>query len=280
MTFPASAALSGPCGPAGDRTGPARKQMVDRLEDDGVLTDPRLREALVRLRLDVLLPHAYVRTSEPGIEPIQWHLLDGSHPEDRQEWLDLVHSGESVLLQRDGEPLEALGRGPVTGGHMTSMSTYLPATVEALQTLRPAPRKNYLELGPGPGVSLALAALVTGHGYATGIERDASMAAFAQQNLDRLALGATVAQGDALDGHVPAAPYDLMHSGIGVPRVPCAWVEQLAPGGRLLTTLTTRTPSWPGQLLVTRTPAGSIEAVLQGRPRGYRRCTATDGSPL
>ncbi|MFD4377060.1 hypothetical protein [Streptomyces sp. NPDC058486] len=53
-------------------------------------------------------------------------------------------------------------------------------------------------------------------------------------------------------------------------RVPAAWVEQLAPGGRLLTTLVSRTPSWPGQVLVTRTRAGRAGAVLRGRPRGYR----------
>lgn len=63
---------------------------------------------------------------------------------------------------------------------------------------------------------------------------------------------------------------DRVDSGIGVPCVPTTWVEQLAPGGRLLTTLATRTPSWPGQLLITRTPPGAVEAVLRGRPRGHR----------
>ncbi|MFE0701136.1 protein-L-isoaspartate O-methyltransferase [Streptomyces sp. NPDC058872] len=247
-----------------------RTAMVDRLASTGVLTDSLLRDALLHVHREVLLPHAYVRVSGPGADPIDWRLLDGSHPEDRQEWLELIHSDESILLQRDGEPLDALGRGPVTGGHMTSMSTYAPATVETLQTLQLAPGRRYLELGPGPGVSLALAATVTGPGLATGVERDAHMAAFAQRNLDRLGVGATVFEGDALDGQEGRAPYDLIHSGIGVPCVPPAWVEQLAAGGRLLTTLVTRTPSWPGQLLVTRSGRGRIETVLQGRARGYR----------
>ncbi|MFC8536629.1 methyltransferase [Streptomyces sp. NPDC057249] len=244
--------------------------MVDRLSVDGVLSDRLLRDALLRLPREVLLPHAYVRVSGPGADPIEWRLLDGSHPEDRQEWLDVIHSGDSVLLQRDGERLDALARGPVTGGHMTSMSTYLPATVEALQALELGPGQRYLELGPGPGISLALAAAITGPGLATGVERDTHMAAFAQQNLNRLGVGAAVAVGDALDGQQARAPYDRIHSGIGVPRLPEAWVDQLAPGGRLLTTLVTRTPSWPGQLMATRTGTGRIEAVLQGRPRGYR----------
>jgi len=248
----------------------ARSDMVGRLSTEGLLSDVLLRDALLRLPREVLLPHAYVRVSGPGTDPIDWRLLDGSHPEDRQEWLDLIHSGESVLLQRDGERLDALGRGPVTGGHMTSMSTYLPATVEALQALELGPGQRYLELGAGPGISLALAAAIAGPGLATGVERDGHMAAFAQRNLDRLGVGAAVAVGDALDGREARAPYDRIHSGMGVPRVPEAWVDQLAPGGRLLTTLVTRTPSWPGQLLATRTEAGEIEAVLRGRPRGYR----------
>ncbi|WP_234351972.1 MULTISPECIES: protein-L-isoaspartate O-methyltransferase family protein [unclassified Streptomyces] len=251
-------------------TSARRAAMVERLGAEGVLTDSRLRGVLLSVPREVLLPHAYVRVSDPGVEPIGWRLLDGAHPDDREEWLDLVHSGESVLLQRDGERLDALARGPVTGGHMTSMSTYGRATVEALQTLRPAPGQRYLELGPGPGVSLALAAAVTGPRLAFGVERDGHMAAFAQRNLDRLGLGATVVEGDALDGHPAGEVFDRIHSGIGVPCVPPAWVGQLAPGGRLLTTLTTRSPGWPGQLLVTRTGAGGVEAVLRGRPRGYR----------
>ncbi|MEU8544826.1 methyltransferase [Streptomyces sp. NPDC048717] len=253
-----------------EATSRRRADMVDRLTADEVLTDTLLRDALLHVRREVLLPHAYVRVSGPGADPVDWRLLDGAHPDDRQEWLELIHSDESILLQRDGEPLDTLDRGPVTGGHMTSMSTYTPATLEALQAMRLCPGQRYLELGPGPGVSLALAATITGPGLATGVERDGHMAAFAQRNLDHLSLGAAVVEGDGLEGHEPQAPYDRIHSGIGVPRLPPAWVDQLAPGGRLLTTLATRTPSWPGHLLVTRTPAGTVEAVLRGRPRGYR----------
>ncbi|WP_225805544.1 methyltransferase, partial [Streptomyces sp. NK15101] len=242
----------------------------DRLASAGTLTDPLLRDALLRVPREVLLPHAYLRVSGPGADPIDWRLLDGSHPDDREEWLDLIHSDQSILFQRDGEPLDSLARGPVTGGHMTSMSTFTPATVEALQDLGLKPGRRCLDLGAGPGVSLALAASVTGAGLATGVERDGHMAAFAQGSLDRLGIDAVVVEGDALEGHENRAPYDRIHSGIGVPCLPPAWVEQLAPGGRLLTTLATRTPSWPGQLLVTRADTGRIEAVLRGRASGYR----------
>ncbi|UYQ65881.1 methyltransferase domain-containing protein [Streptomyces peucetius] len=270
MTAPNSVSHAGAQEHLAARAAKARQELVSRLDGDGVLTDPRLREALLVVRREVLLPHAYVRVSGPGADPIEWRLLDGSHAEDQAEWLALIHSDDSVLLQRDGEPLDALGRGPVTGGHMTSMSSYTPATIDALQSLQLDTGQRFLDLGPGPGVSLALAATVTGPGHAVGVERDPHMTAFARKNLNRLGLGAAVVEGDALDGDPAGALYDRIHSGIGVPCVPAAWVEQLTPGGRLLTTLATRTPSWPGRLLVTRTPQGRIEAALKGRPRGYR----------
>ncbi|WP_326742732.1 methyltransferase domain-containing protein [Streptomyces sp. NBC_01768] len=247
-----------------------RLAMVERLQADGVLTDPRLRDALSRLDREVLMPRAYVRRSEQGSEPVVWELLDGAHPEDRAEWQDLVYSGESVLVQRDGEQLENQVRGVVNGGRMTAMSTFTPYTVEVLQRMRIDAGHTYLDLGTGPGVSLALAAALTGPGRAVGVERDEHMAAFAQKTLGRAGVGARVMTGDAVDGHAARAPYDRIHSGIEVPCLPSVWVDQLAPGGRLLTTLATRTPSWPGHCLVTRTAGGHVEAVLEGGPRGHR----------
>ncbi|MDT0616414.1 protein-L-isoaspartate O-methyltransferase family protein, partial [Streptomyces lancefieldiae] len=249
-------------------TGARRAAMVERLEADGVLTDVRLREALLSVPREVLLPHAYVRVSDPGAEPIEWRLLDGAHPDDREEWLDLIHSGESVLLQRDGEPLDALERGPVTGGHMTSMSTYGLATVEALQTLQLAPGQRYLELGSGPGVTLALAAAVTGPCLAVGVERDGRMAAFAQHNLDQVGLGATVVEGDALDGHPAGGAFDRIHSGIGVPCVPRA-----CGGGR---PHGVSASSWR-PCTVRKAPAGKSAgtAAAGTRPRTWRPCSAT-----
>lgn len=133
-----------------EATSRRRAGMVDRLAAEGVLTDSLLRDALLCLPREVLLPHAYVRVSGPGADPIDWRLLDGSHPDDRLEWLDVIHSDESILLQRDGEPLDALPRGPVTGGHMTSMSTYTPATIEALQAMNSAPGSGIWSSGRAP----------------------------------------------------------------------------------------------------------------------------------
>jgi hypothetical protein len=136
-------------------TGARRAAMVERLEADGVLTDVRLREALLSVPREVLLPHVYVRVSDPGVEPIEWCLLDGAHPDDRAEWLDLIHSGESVLLQRDGEPLDALVRGlfHATADAYGRHHPGLPDEAVHLLagTLRGIRRPALLDLGTGTG---------------------------------------------------------------------------------------------------------------------------------
>ncbi|WP_326769433.1 hypothetical protein OG978_37115 [Streptomyces sp. NBC_01591] len=164
----------------------ARLALVERLQEDGVLTDPRLRDALSLLDRGVLMPRAYVRRGEQAGEPVVWELLDGAHPKDRAEWQDLVYSGESVLVQRDGERLEGQARGIVRGGRMTAMSTFTPYTVEVLQRMRIAAGHTYLDLGTGPGVSLALAAALTGPGRAVGVERDEHMAGFGRSRPCRI----------------------------------------------------------------------------------------------
>ncbi|MFJ8849959.1 hypothetical protein [Streptomyces sp. NPDC102437] len=73
--------------------------------------DPLLRDALSRLDRGVLMPLAYIRRSEP----VGWELLDGAHPEDRAERQDLVYSGESVLVQRDGDTVSKVAFGAAHG---------------------------------------------------------------------------------------------------------------------------------------------------------------------
>ncbi|MGW8490275.1 hypothetical protein [Streptomyces sp. NPDC055886] len=91
----------------------AREAMVARLEAAGQLRPGPVREALPALRREVLIPQAYVRRSDPGVEPPQWDLLGWAAPADRAELLDVLYGGASVLVQHDGEPL--LGRPPGSG---------------------------------------------------------------------------------------------------------------------------------------------------------------------
>ncbi|MCC3773331.1 hypothetical protein K6I33_001953 [Streptomyces sp. UNOB3_S3] len=99
--------------------------MVRRPEEQEVISDSLLRKALLEVRREVLLPQAYVRRDAGYPEPVVLELLDGAHPDDRREWLELIYSGASVLAQRDGEALEGQVRGRMRGGRITSAAFWL-----------------------------------------------------------------------------------------------------------------------------------------------------------
>ncbi|GAA2720207.1 MULTISPECIES: methyltransferase domain-containing protein [Streptomyces] len=246
----------------------ARQAMVRRLEEQGVLSDPLLREALLAVPREVLLPRAYVRRDAGYPEPVVLELLDGVHPEDRKEWLELIYSGASVLAQRNGEALEGQVRGRVKGGRITSQTSVVSMTVQMLQDLRLCPGLSYLELGAGPGYSTALAARVLGAGRVTAVERDAEMAFAAARRLAALGLEADVVAGDGLDGHPERAPYERIAFTFSVPYLPVKVVEQLAEDGLLLAHLTADSPSWPG-LVTVRKAGGRLEASVCGSRLGH-----------
>ena len=94
------------------------------------------------------------------------------------------------------------------------------------------------------------------------VERLAGLHALARRNLDaaggpdvRLVLG------DGRFGHPPNAPYDSIVAAAGGEDVPAAWLEQLAPGGRLVAP--TAMPGLAGHALVVvdRTPDGYVRQV-------------------
>ncbi|WP_438828564.1 protein-L-isoaspartate O-methyltransferase family protein [Streptomyces hesseae] len=238
------------------------------MEEQGDLTDPLLREALLRVRREVLLPRAYVRRDAGHPEPMELQLLDGADPEDREEWLEVIYGGASVLAQRNGEALEEQARGRVRGGRITSAASVVSMTVRMLHDLELRPGLSYLELGAGPGYSAAVASYVLGAGRVTAVERDAHMAAAAARRLATLGLEVDVVAGDGLDGHRERAPFERIAFAFSVPYLPQRVVGQLAGGGLMLTHLTADSPSWPA-LISVRKPGGRLEATVRGSLLGH-----------
>jgi protein-L-isoaspartate(D-aspartate) O-methyltransferase len=248
----------------------ARAALVARLHRAGHLPPGPVSEALLALDRQVLMPQAYVRRSAPDEAPPRWDLLDWSAPEDRDELLHVLYSGDSVAIQHDGEPLLGRARGTRSGGAMTSMSSVMGMTVELLQELDLEPGQRVLDVGTGAAVTAAVACFVSGDAGVVTIDRDEHVTSAAAAHLADLDYRPTVITGDGKAGWPDRAPYDRVFVSFAVPRVPPALVEQLAPQGLSLATVGTSSPSWPGLAVITKTARGRIAGELRAVEFGHR----------
>ncbi len=95
-----------------------------------------------------------------------------------------------------------------------------------------------LEIGTGCGYQAALLAAMARQ--LVSIERLRDLHLKARQNLDTLRRelphwpDVRLVYGDGMLGHAPSAPYDTIIAAAGGDRLPSAWLDQLAPGGRLV----------------------------------------------
>ncbi|MER5597029.1 methyltransferase domain-containing protein [Streptomyces sp. NPDC002265] len=260
-------------GPPADAEGSpadARALMVAGLERNDELRPGPVRDALLALPREVLMPQAYVRRSAPGEEPPRWDLLDWSVPQDRRELLGLLYGGASVLVQHDGEPLLGRVRGTRSGASMTSMSTVVGLTASLLQELDLRAGQRVLDVGTGAGVTAAVACRICGDQEVVTLDRDRHLTDAAAVRLAGIGFRPDVVCGSGDEGCPARAPFDRIFVSYAVQRVPTALVEQLAPGGRLLAHVTSASPSWPALAVVERTADGQVTAELRAVEFAHR----------
>lgn len=127
---------------------------------------------------------------------------------------------------------------PIGRGQTVSQPTTVATMLELTQ---PAPGDRVLDIGTGSGWQAALLSHCVGpEGFVVTVERHPTLAQTAAERLKNLAAQNTVVAltGDATMGSAPYAPYDVIVSAASSSQIPPAWVEQLAPGGRLLHPIT------------------------------------------
>ncbi|MEU5662093.1 methyltransferase domain-containing protein [Streptomyces longwoodensis] len=248
----------------------ARAAMVARLEESGALDPGPVREALLALPRQILVPQAYARRSLPDETPPHWDLLDFSRPADRAELLGRLHSGDSVAIQHDSEPILGRVPGPRRGGAITAMSSTMSLTADLLQQLDLRPGQRVLDVGTGAGVTASVACFVCGDDGVVTLDIDPHVTAAARERLSALGYRPATVTGDGTTGWAATGPYDRIFVSFAVRHVPQALVEQLAPGGRALMTLGTSSPSWPSLAMIERRQDGSVAARLQAVEFGHR----------
>ncbi|CAM5273743.1 ATP-binding cassette domain-containing protein (plasmid) [Streptomyces viridifaciens] len=240
-----------------------RARLVERLETEAGLVDPALRAAFSAVRREIIVPRGYApRDQVAGTDRRVWQLLDAGHPADLQEWLDLVYSGESLMLHLPGQDPAAVPRGHlVVGGGFASQTTHTTALVHLLQPLALRRGARVLEAGTGAGTVAALLCEITGQERVTGIEVDPRLGRAARERLAAAGYRPRLLTGDALVG-CPGEKFDTIVLSFSVRSVPAALLEQMAPGGSLVAGIHTGSPSWPSHCRITRTATGWDAALI------------------
>jgi protein-L-isoaspartate(D-aspartate) O-methyltransferase len=142
--------------------------------------------------------------------------------------------------------MRALPRERFAPGHLRPLA-YADLELEVAPgrfLLRPRDLAKLVDaLGPRPGLKALEIAGATGYGAAVlaacgasvmTLDPDRELSFAANAALQGAGVvGATAVCGEAAAGWAEAAPYDLMLVNGGSEFVPQAWLEQLAPGGRL-----------------------------------------------
>jgi protein-L-isoaspartate(D-aspartate) O-methyltransferase len=123
-----------------------------------------------------------------------------------------------------------------TDGTTISCASQPGVVALMLEQLQPQPGHRVLEIGAGSGYNAALLARLTGpDGHVTTIDVDDDLVAGARSHLEAAAVtDVTVVLADGALGYAGGAPYDRIVATVGAHGIPQAWLDQVAPGGRLL----------------------------------------------
>ncbi|MFI2548298.1 methyltransferase, FxLD system [Streptomyces rochei] len=186
--------------PSADRL---RAQLIDHLVETGCVRTPRVEEAMRTVPRHLFVPNAP---------------------------LEKAYGNTPVDTKFDGS------------GRSISCASQPDIVAMMLEQLDVQPGQKILELGAGTGFNAGLLGYLVGEtGHVTTIDVDEDIVDGARGGLAAAGIhNVEVILGDGAVGHSPNAPYDRIEATVGAHGVPHAWLDQLAPGGRLLTPLRLR----------------------------------------
>ena len=123
---------------------------------------------------------------------------------------------------------------PIGNGQTMSRPYSVARMAElALEGIRAPSAAKALEIGTGCGYASAVLACL--FGTVLSVERVRPLHELARRNLRPLRLpNVRLVFGDGRDGIASEAPFDAIVAAAAGARIPPAWIEQLAPGGRIV----------------------------------------------
>ncbi|MFI1536772.1 ATP-grasp peptide maturase system methyltransferase [Streptomyces anandii] len=211
-----------------------RRRLARQLEKEGRLCTPQWRDAVEAVPRHKFIPRFYRESDAVGVttwEPVTKETVG------KEEWLRLVYTDETWMTQFDGHDIDWADPKPISNAAPTSSSTLPSLVVRMLEDLDVQDGMNVLEIGTGTGYSTALMCHRLGSESVTSIETDEGVARRAREALTGSGHTPHLVVGDGRAGHGAGAPYDRLIATCGFRSIPPAWLEQVRPGGIILTTL-------------------------------------------
>ncbi|MDX3003589.1 ATP-grasp peptide maturase system methyltransferase [Kribbella solani] len=253
-----------------------RRRLAATLAATGDVRTQPWRRAVEAVPREAFLA-AFFRPIEGSVEtlwePVTADLVDGS------ERLELIYRDETWVTQLD-RTVTPEQSPPAVAGVPTSSSTMPGLVVRMLEELRVEDGSNVLEIGTGTGYSTALLSERLGGGLVTSVEYDPDVAARAAAALRAGGYAPTLVVGDGLGGYPTGAPYDRVIATCSVHHLPAAWIEQVRPGGTILTTLTGWLDASAGLVRVEATGAGRAIGRFLGTTDSFMPARPHDRPPL
>ncbi|WP_230416249.1 ATP-grasp peptide maturase system methyltransferase [Micromonospora tarapacensis] len=154
--------------------------------------------------------------------------------------LEMIYDGATWVTQLDNDPhrwQNARGADKPTPGTPTSSSTAPGLMALMLEALDVHDGHRVLEIGTGSGYNAALLSHRLGSTLVTTVEVDPAVADSARASLHAAGYTPTVAVADGSAGHPEGSPYDRLIATCSASTVPPAWIDQVRPGGMILTSL-------------------------------------------
>ncbi|MFI5710976.1 methyltransferase domain-containing protein [Kribbella sp. NPDC051620] len=201
-------------------------KMVSELVASGNITNPRWQEAFRAVPRHLFVPRFY-RSDQNGNS-----IVDSAS---RDEWLAAVYSDVHLVTTED----------------VRSSSTAPSLMASMLEALELTGDERVLEVGTGTGYNAALLSERLGAGQVVSVDIDPDLIAQARERLEVAGYRPLVAVADGVNGYPDGGPYDAVIATCRLDYVPPAWLQQLRPGGVIVT------------------PMGAGVAVLRNAATGY-----------
>ncbi len=222
----------------GDPLARTRERMVEQAVSTGRITDDRIAAALREVPRHLFLPH---------LPP------------------ESAYADDAIVTKRDAE-----GR-PISSSSQPAIMAIM------LHQLGLAPGQRVLEIGAGTGYNAALMKYLTGpQGTVVSVDIDPQLVEAARDHLASAGYpDVTVVAADGAEGFVPGAPYDRIIATVGVSDLSPAWLDQAAPGARIVVPLDVR----GSQLSVAFERDGDRWVSRSIAPCGFMRMRGSQAGP-